>query len=59
MNVYLYNMNVKIYIIDLTQTHFLVLLNINSFNGAIIVIYVTGRGFRVRRNVLRQVNNNN
>lgn len=34
------------------------LLNINAFNGTIIDIYVVGKGFRVRRNISRKVNNN-
>ena len=42
----------------LTQTHFLVLLNINPFNEAIIGIYVARRRFRIRRTISRQVNNN-
>lgn len=34
------------------------LLNINSFNGTIIDIYVVGKGFRVGRYISRKVNNN-
>lgn len=58
VGLYLYNINLNIYITDLTKTHHLVLLDINSFNETIIDIDVTGRGFGVRRNISRQVNGN-